>query len=59
MATTNSDGKAGGNYYMKEEDIITIRNGKAVVWSYWPERYFIPFMEAINKLGYSIKEVEQ
>ena len=58
MATKNSDGKAGGDYYMKEEDMITIRNGKVVVWSYWPERYFAPFMETVNKLGYFIEEIQ-
>ena len=58
LATKNSDGKAGGDYYMKEEDMITIRNGKVVVWSYWPERYFAPFMEIVNELGYSIEEIQ-
>lgn len=59
MAIVNSAGKAGGDYYMKEEDFISVKNGKAVVWSYWPERYFNPFMEQVKTLGYKIEEIEQ
>lgn len=56
MALTikNSDGKPGGDYYMKEEDRITIKKGEVVVWSYWPERYFEPFMEQVKALGLDV-----
>ena len=56
MALTiiNSDGKAGGDYYMKETDQIAIKIGKVVVWSYWPERYFEPFMEQVKALGMDV-----
>ena len=58
MALTvfTSDGKAGGDYYMKDEDQIAIKNGKIVVWSYWPESYFKPFMEQVKALGYEVTE---
>lgn len=54
MATTDSSGKAGGNYYMKEEDRIAIKKGEVVVWSYWPERYFEPFIEQVKALGMNV-----
>lgn len=56
MALTikNSDGKPGGDYYMKEEDRIAIKKGEVVVWSYWPERYFEPFMEQVKALGIKV-----
>ena len=58
MASTvvNSDGKAGGDYYMKEADQIAIKKGKVVVWSYWPESYFKPFMEKVKALGFEVTE---
>lgn len=61
MAKTivNSEGVPGGDFYMKEEELITVKNGKVVVWKYWPERYFKPFMEQVKALGYTIEEVEQ
>ena len=56
MALTikNSDGKPGGDYYMKEDDRIAIKKGEVVVWSYWPERYFEPFMEQVKALGMNV-----
>ena len=57
-AIVNSDGVAGGDFYMKEEDMISLKNGKVVVWKYWPERYFNPFMEQVKALGYTIEEKE-
>ena len=56
MALTikNSDGKPGGDYYMKDEDRIAIKKGEVVVWSYWPERYFEPFMEQVKALGIKV-----
>lgn len=54
MTITDSSGKAGGDHYVKEVDQIEIKEGKVVVWSYWPERYYLPFMENVRKLGYKI-----
>lgn len=45
----DSSGKAGGNYSMKDADQIATKEGKVVVWNYWPERYFDPFMEIVEK----------
>ena len=54
LTTKTSDGKAGGNYYMKEEDHIAIKKGEVVVWNYWPERYFNTFMEQVKALGMDV-----
>lgn len=54
LTVVNSEGKAGGDYYMKEEDQIAIKKGKVVVWSYWPESYFKPFMEQVKALGFDV-----
>ena len=56
MALTikDSSSKAGGNYYMKEEDRIAIKKGEVVVWNYWPESYFKPFMEQVKALGIDV-----
>ena len=54
MTIVDSAGKAGGDHYVKEADQIVINEGKVVVWSYWPERYYLPFMENVRKLGYKI-----
>ena len=54
MTITDSSGKAGGDHYIKEADQIDTKEGKVVVWSYWPERYYLPFMENVRKLGYKI-----
>lgn len=51
MTMTDSSGKAGGCHYIKENDQIIIKEGKIVVWSYWPERYYAPFMDNVKKLG--------
>lgn len=59
MTLTDSSGKKGGDYYTKEVDLIPVKDGKAVVWSYWPERYFIPFMEQVKALGYSVTEQDE
>lgn len=56
MSITDSNGKKGGDYYIKESDVIWVKDGKAVVWSYWPERYFFPFLEQLKALGYSVTE---
>ena len=45
----DSSGKAGGNYSMKDADQIATKEGKVVVWNYWPGRYFDPFMEIVEK----------
>lgn len=58
LTIVNSDGKAGGDYYMKEADQIPIKDGKVVVWSYWPESYFKPFLEQVKALGYEITDSE-
>lgn len=52
LDTTDSNGKPAGDYYHKEDDIIIVNGVEMVVWSYWPERYYLPFMEMVNKLGY-------
>jgi hypothetical protein len=55
MTIKDSSGKAGGCHYIKEADQIKIKEGKMVVWNYWPERYYTPFMENVQKkLGYKI-----
>lgn len=57
MMTEDSAKNPGGNYYISKPIPITI-NGcedKVVVWRYWPEKYFNPFMEEVKKLGYEIK----
>ena len=48
----NSSGTPAGDYYHKEEDIIKVHGEDMVVWNYWPERYYLPFLEIVNKLGY-------
>ncbi|MBR4837138.1 MAG: hypothetical protein IK004_01710 [Bacteroidales bacterium] len=57
MTTTDSSGKAGGNYYMNPEDFISIINNQIVVWNYWPMKYFSVFMDTVKKIGYSVEEV--
>lgn len=52
LKRTDSSGKPAGDYYHKEEDIINTKDEKIVIWSYWPERYYLPFMEIVKKLGY-------
>ena len=54
MTIKDSSGKAGGDHYIKDADQITIKEGKVVVWSYWPERYYLPFMENVRRLGIKI-----
>ena len=58
LTVVNSDGIAGGDYYMKEADQIAIKKGKVVVWSYWPESYFKPFMEQVKVLGLVVEKKE-
>ena len=54
MTIKNSSDKAGGDYYIKENDQIKTNEGMIVVWSYWPERFYAPFMEIVRKLGIRI-----
>ena len=54
MTITDSSGKAGGDHYVKENDWIMTKEGAVVVWSYWPERYYAPFMEKVKKLGINL-----
>lgn len=55
MTIKDSSGKAGGCHYIKANDQIKTKDGVVVVWSYWPERYYTPFMENVQKkLGYKI-----
>lgn len=52
LKTIDSSGKQAGSYYHKEEDIINTKDEKIVIWNYWPERYYLPFMEIVKELGY-------
>ena len=54
MTIKDSSGKAGGCHYIKDSDQIKTKEGLVVVWSYWPERYYVPFMENVKKLGIKI-----
>ena len=54
MTIKDSAGKIGGDYYIKENDQIKTKEGKVVVWSYWPERFYAPFIEKVQKLGIRI-----
>lgn len=56
LKTKDSAGNPGGGYYMKEKDQIATKEGNVVVWNYWPERYFIGFMEITRRLGYTYEE---
>ena len=57
LAIFNSDGTAGGNYFLGEGDDIDVRGGKAFVWNYFPKTYFEPFMKIVNELGYEFEVV--
>ncbi len=57
MTILDSNGKAGGNYYTKPEDVISSKNGKVVVGNYWPMKFFTVFMDTVKKIGYSVEEV--
>lgn len=47
--------KYGANHFLKESDQIILKDGtRVVVWNYWPERYYPPFMEKVQKLGIKI-----
>ena len=52
LKRTDSSGKPGGDYYHKEEDLINVNGEQMVVWSYWPERYYLPFLDIVKKIGY-------
>ena len=54
MTIKESAGKIGGDYYIKENDQIKTKEGKVVVWSYWPERFYAPFIEKVQRLGIRI-----
>lgn len=56
--TKDSSGKEGGNYYLKKEDWIPVKDGNVVVWSYWPDRFFLPFKECVKAWGFVIEEIE-
>ncbi len=58
LKTKDSNGKEGGNYYLKQEDWITVKDGNVVVWSYWPDRFFLPFKECVKALDFLIEEIE-
>lgn len=59
--TKNSAGITGGNFAMKEEQLIRLsihgksQASKIAVWKYWPDRFFKPFEDSAKKLGYSLK----
>lgn len=42
--------------FFDEEDPIAFGNEKLVLWNYWPDRYFVPFIDMVkSKLGYKIE----
>ena len=55
LTIKDSTGKVGGDYYIKENDQLKAKDGMVVVWSYWPERFYNPFMEQVKTLGYTIE----
>lgn len=55
LTIKDSTGKVGGDYYIKENDQLKAKDGMVVVWSYWPERFYNPFMERVKTLGYTIE----
>ena len=57
LAIFDSDGTAGGNFFLGEGDDIDVRGGKAFVWKYFPKTYFEPFMKIVNELGYEFEVV--
>ena len=58
LQTQDSNKKAGGNYFMKKEDRILLKNNNVVVWNYWPDRFFVPFMENVRSLNIVVEEIE-
>ena len=56
--TQDSSGKIGGNYYMKESERIRVKDNDVVVWNYWPDRFFVPFMKCVKSLNIVVEEIE-
>ena len=52
LKRTDCNGKPAGDYYHKEEDLINVNGVEMVVWNYWPERYYLPFLDIVKKFGY-------
>lgn len=47
----------GSNYFLKENDLVDIKGEKVAVWCYWPDRFFVPFKDMVEKdFGYKISE---
>ena len=59
MKTKDSNGTKAGNYYMKKEDVILLKDGEVVVWNYWPDRFFIPFMNKVQSLKFEIEVIDK
>lgn len=57
LAILDSDGKAGGDYFLGEGDEIDVRGGKAFVWKYFSKTFFDPFMAKVKELGYEFEVV--
>lgn len=55
LTIKDSSGKVGGDYYVKEGDQLNTKDGIVVVWSYWPERFFNPFVERMKAFGLIIE----
>jgi len=56
MNTKDSVGNIAGNYYIKDDDHIILKDKThTVIFNYWPERNFIKFIECVNKLGYEVE----
>lgn len=54
LLTKDSAGNVAGCYYRKENERIMTKEGPVVVWSYWPSRYWEPFLEKLKKMGIKI-----
>ena len=51
---------AGGNYFIAPGDHLNVGDEKIVVWKYWPDRFFSPFIDIVKKnLGFNIEVVEE
>ena len=64
MKVKSSDGKAGGNFAvgedmqieLKKKGFLGIKTGvKVVVWKYWPDRFFIGFLDLCKRLGLKVE----
>ncbi len=55
MTITDSAGKLGGSFSVKDDQQIVLTNNEvAVVWNYWPQRFFEVFIGLAKRLGYDI-----